>query len=170
MGLATSLERYLIRNGVSYEVVAHRITACTAAAAHMAQVSTSRVAKSVVLKRDNTGYLLAVLPASSRVLLGRLHHQLQRALDLASENEVRGLFWDCAPGAVPPFGPAYGLEVIVDDGIWDLPYVYFEGGDHVALVKVRGDDFRRLLPGARHGRFSRPAVPASRSAWAAALA
>lgn len=169
MGLAMLLVRYLIRNGVSYEVVTHRMTACSAASAHMAQVSSSQVAKSVVLK-DDTGYLLAVLPAANRVLLGRLHQQLQRAIGLATENEVNGLFWDCVPGAVPPLGPAYGLEVVVDDTLWGLSYVYFEGGDHRELVKVQGDDFQRLLPGARHGRFSRPASRSSRSAWAAARA
>ena len=127
------------------------------------------MAKSVVLKED-TGYLLAVLPASSRILLSHVHSLFQHAIGLATEDEVRSLFWDCAPGAVPPLGSVYGLEVIVDDAIWYSSYVYFEGGDHLALVKVSGDDFRRLLPGARHGRFSRPTTPASRSAWAAARA
>ncbi len=155
MALANSLVRYLIRNGVSYEVVAHQPTRCSTATAHEARVPCSRVAKSVLLK-DDEGYLLAVLPASNRLQLGRLHRQLRRTIGLATEGELRGLFADCAPGAVPPLGPVYGLEVIVDDSLLALPCVYFEGGDHLELVKVNGDDFQRLLPGARHGCFSAP--------------
>ena len=163
MALANSLVRYLIRNGVSYEVVAHQPTACSAATAHVARVPCGRVAKSVVLK-DELGYLLAVLPASNRVQLGRLHQQLRRAIGLATEGELQALFWDCAPGAVPPLGPVYGLEVVVDDSLLTLPCVYFEGGDHLELVKVKGNDFQRLLSGAWHGRFSAPLTLDSRSA------
>ena len=34
---------------------------------------------------------------------------------------------DCEPGAVPPLGAAYGLDVVVDDSLTDHSDVYFEG-------------------------------------------
>lgn len=155
MALAMNLVRYLIRNGVSYEVVAHRPTGSSAAAAHTARVPGACMAKSVLLK-DEEGYLLAVIPANSRLHLGRLHRQLRRRLGLASEREVEALFRDCSPGAVPPLGSVYGVTVAVDERLLGLSHVYFEGGDHVELVKIDGRDFGRLLDGALRGRFSEP--------------
>ena len=75
-------------------------------------------------------------------------------LGLATEDEVGALFEDCDLGAVPPVGAAYGLSVIVDDGLADAQEVYFEGGDHKTLIKVSGDAFQTLMKDARRGRFS----------------
>jgi Ala-tRNA(Pro) deacylase len=41
-------------------------------------------------------------------------------------------------GAVPPFGQVYGIETILDEAFVDAEEVYFEGGDHRALVHVNG--------------------------------
>ena len=61
---------------------------------------------------------------------------------------------DCAVGAVPPMGPAYGLEVIIDDSLNNQAEIFFEGGDHQELIHITGADFQRLLPDALHGSFS----------------
>jgi Ala-tRNA(Pro) deacylase len=34
------------------------------------------------------------------------------------------------------------------------PDIYFEAGDHVALVRVTGNDFLRLMAGAPRGEIS----------------
>lgn len=47
-------------------------------------------------------------------------------VDLADEGELGRLFRDCAPGAVPPIGECYGLDVIMDDSIQEQPEVYLE--------------------------------------------
>lgn len=56
---------------------------------------------------------------------------------------------------MPAAGQAYGLEVLVDDALLGEPDVYFEAGDRTELVRMSGADFRSLMSGARHGRFSR---------------
>jgi Ala-tRNA(Pro) deacylase len=153
MALALSLERYLIKCGIRYGVMVHRPTKYSLATAHAACVPAIRLAKSVVLS-DEQGYLLAVAPASHRVRLGSLHLQLKRPLGLATESELCNLFMDCATGAIPPLGPVYGLDVIVDYNLMGQPDIYFEGGDHRELIHVTGSDFRRLLPDAKYATFS----------------
>ena len=153
MALPLSLERYLIKTGIRYGVIIHRPTKYSIATAHAACVPAGRLAKSVVL-RDEQGYLIAVVPASHRLRLGWLHVQLRRELGLATESELTALFIDCELGAIPPLGPLYGLDVIVDDVLSEQPEIYFEGGDHRELIKVAGADFDRLLPNAMHGRIS----------------
>src|SRR5512134_3978048 len=97
---------------------------------------------------------MAVVPATHHVRLGQLSRQLGRHLGLATEQELRNLFSDCELGAIPPVGEAYHMEVIMDDSLATCPDIYFEGGDHIDLIHVRHDDFRKLMRHARHGLFS----------------
>lgn len=154
MSISPTLERFLADQEAPYDLVDHPYTTSgsmqTTQAAH---VPGDKMAKSVVLEEDGD-YLLAVLPATRHLRLGELHRQLDRRLGLATEREVADLFTDCDLGAIPALGQAYGLGVVWDESLAELPDVYFEGGDHRALVHMKGEDFRRLLAGAPHGRFS----------------
>ncbi len=153
MSIATTLEHYLAKRGVKYDVVQHPHTATALDSARTSHVSLDRLAKAVVLKGDD-GYLVAVLPASSHIQFGQLRKQLGIELDMANEEQIESLFHDCEPGAVPAIGAAYGLKVIVDDSLASEPEIYLEGGDHASLVHVSGSAFRELMAGARHSRFT----------------
>jgi len=154
MGIAITLQEYLDREGVHYELVEHPYTGNSMHAAEAAHVPGDLVAKSVVLE-DDQGYLMAVVPATHRVALGKVHRELDRMLGLATEDEVAHIFSDCDRGAAPAVGQAYGMDVMVDDRLLAREEVYFEAGDHRDLVHVRGDDFRSLMHDARHGQISR---------------
>jgi Ala-tRNA(Pro) deacylase len=153
MTIASTLQRHLEGQRVDYEVRSHPLTSSSSETAQSAHVSGNRVAKPVVL-RDGDGYLLAVLPASHHLSLEMLQAWLGRPVALASEQEIGKLFPDCDLGAIPPIGAAYGLDMVLEESLAGLDEVHFEGGDHRNLVKVGGDQFRRLMSGARQGRFS----------------
>lgn len=153
MGIAKRLKNFLDQQGVAYEVLAHHHTTSSLAAAQAANVPAGSLAKPVILE-DEQGYVMAVLPANCRLELGSLHQLLHRRLGLATEQAVTRLFKDCERGAIPPVGQAYGLEVVVDDSLASQSDIYFEGGDHRALLHVRHASLERLLPGARHGHIS----------------
>lgn len=154
MAMADTLRAYLDARGIRYELVSHPPTADSMSTAALAHVPGDRLAKSVVLE-DDRGYLLVVLPSTHRLHLGRLHKALHRALGLATESEVERLFADCQRGAVPAAGQAYGVETLVDESLADCPEVYFEAGDHSALVHLSGPEFERLMQGLPHGCYSR---------------
>jgi Ala-tRNA(Pro) deacylase len=116
-------------------------------------VPLDHIAKGVLLK-DRNGYILAVIPASEWVDLRRVQAELGRNLNLAPEIEVDRLFRDCDPGAVPPLGEAYGLQMILDQSLTSLSSIYFEGGDHEHLIRLSGDQFNALMLGVRRGHFS----------------
>jgi Ala-tRNA(Pro) deacylase len=144
MAIPASVYDYLEHEGVRYDVIAHSATRDAAHTAEAARVSGDRVAKSVVLE-DDSGYLMAIIPASHRLDLQAIGRELSRELVLASERELTHLFEDCAPGAVPPLGQAYGIDVVVDRNLADTPDIYFEAGDHLSLIHISGKDFRRLM-------------------------
>jgi Ala-tRNA(Pro) deacylase len=153
MTIAASVESYLTQTGVHYDVIPHHHTSNTNFSAQAAHVSGERLAKCVMLE-DNRGYLMAVLPATRKVDLGALHRRLGRELGLATESELVRLFADCEPGAIPPLGDAYGIDAIVDSSLVGAQDVYFESGDHCALVHVSGHDFLRLMGDAPRDRIT----------------
>jgi Ala-tRNA(Pro) deacylase len=147
MGIAITLKEYLSRMGTEYEVLSHPHTATALEAAQAARVPGDCLAKAVVLE-DANGYVMAVVPSTHQVRLGALSRQLKRDLHLARENELASLFKDCELGAMPPIGLAYGMETVVAEELAQEPEVWFEAGDHEALVHVSGTEFRTLMSGA----------------------
>ncbi len=153
MAIANRLRQYMKEQGVKFEVIRHPRSGSSIQSAETAHIPSDRLAKAVLLE-DEQGYLMAVVPASHRLELGALHRELHRQLGLATEREIRELFWDCASGAIPPTGAAYGIETILDDSLAELPEVYFEAGDHEELVRVDAEQFRSLMSGIEHARIS----------------
>lgn len=153
MKIANTVQETLDKCGGDYEVIPHRPTSScmqTAAAAH---VVGDRLAKSVILE-DEAGYVMAVLPATHRVDLGTLHRQLNRKLGLATEGELTQLFADCDIGAIPPLGPAYGMETILETSLLEQPDIYFEAGNHRDIIHLSRDRFLGLLKEADERHFS----------------
>jgi len=152
MSIAATVQTCLTEAGVEYDIIEHPRTSNSTHTAEAAHVSGARLAKSVVLE-DGERYLMAVVPATDQVDLGALHRRLGREIGLATEEEVATLFTDCEPGAVPPFGQIYGVETILDEAFVNAEDVYFEGGDHRALVHVNGSDFLKLMGNAPRARI-----------------
>lgn len=155
MAIAITLREFLDTHHLPYETLAHRHSASSKQTLDAASQTGDKVAKSLLLK-DEDQFLLAVLPANRRIHFGELHQQLGHHVGLATEAEVRQVFADCETGAVPPSGPLYDIETLVDDHLLAQPDVYFEAGDHENLVHMQQRDFRKLLGDASHGRFSHP--------------
>ena len=153
MGIAMRLSDYLKANEVQYEVVHHPHSGNSIQTARASNVPACCLAKAVVLE-DDTHAVMAVLPASRRLQLRELQAVSGHALRLATEADLKDLFKDCEPGAVPPVGVVYGIETIWDDSLMEQPETYIEAGDHETLVHMKTRDFIGLMKGARHMALS----------------
>jgi Ala-tRNA(Pro) deacylase len=139
-----TLENFLSARGAQYTVEHHSASMTSLDTARNACIDEASLAKSVVLE-DDRGFVLAVLPASRRLELDRVCRKLGRDLHISQEYEMVRLFPDCALGAIPPLGSAYGLATVVDVSLEDRDEVFFEGGDHETLVRMDGGQFLGLL-------------------------
>ena len=155
MPIANTLREYLDEAGVNYQLVHHDYASTCKAAADAARVPAAQVAKPVILE-DARGYLMAIVPADRRVEVPVVEQRTGRRLVLASERELLDVFNDCAKGAVPPVGQAYGVDVVWDDSLSRYPDIYLEAGDHTDLVRIKGRDFAFLMGRSQHGIISRP--------------
>lgn len=154
MFIPARLSSFLLAHDTEYDFHRHRHTRGSSDTAHAAHVPPHQLAKAVVLE-DDTGCVVAVVPADRYVRLGRLSQLLERPhLRLADEDRIAALFPDCERGAVPALGMAWGLETVVDDELENLTVVYIECGDHERLLRLDHKQFHALMRQARHGQFS----------------
>ena len=148
-----TVNNFLHRQRVDFEVVTHRPTATSLETVHAAHIPADRLAKGVVFE-DGERYVLAVIPATHRVDPWALGDLLDRDVFIADEDDFAMVFRDCRQGAVPPLGEAYGMSTVVDDSLIDLPDIYFECGDHEHVIHIDGEDFAKLMATAQHGPIS----------------
>lgn len=153
MAIAATVKAYLEKTDTRYSMVPHPHTWSSSETASAAHVPPERIAKAVVLA-DQTGYVMAVVPANRHVDIEALSRKFGRDLALAPEFRIGSVFKDCDLGAIPPLGSAYGMTTILDNCLIGLPEVYFEAGDHEDLILVDGEQFMSLMKGAQHGEFS----------------
>ncbi len=155
MSIPAHLTKYLDQRGSHYEVHTHEHSRSSAETARSAHVPSNQLAKSVILE-DETGVVMAVIPADRMVLLGEFARLLGRnKLRLAQEERVAQLFEGCEPGAVPAVGMAWGVATIVDDELESSDVVYLEGGDHERVLRMSHEEFHALMRAQPHGSFSR---------------
>lgn len=152
MTISATLKGFLDRQQASYELVPHPRTGSSMETAEEAHVPGKRLAKAVIV-REQGSYAMVVVPSAMHVDLAILRQQLGHDAELATEATLAELFPDCAVGAVPPVGAAWGLETYLDDCLLDEQEVYFEAGDHEELVRMSGEQFRRLLENAKRGHY-----------------
>lgn len=153
MAIAITLEQYLQDQDIDFDVLHHNKTRTSLETASVSHISGNCIAKCVILE-DDAGYVMVVLPASHKLDMFRVHEQVSRPLILAHENELPRLFTDCEIGSIPPIGDAYGIEMLVDDSLAEQADIYFEAGDHEALVHVDTENFGYITSDAVHGHFS----------------
>jgi len=135
-----TIRSYLTNRGIPFHVTTHspRMTAQeTAATTH---IPGRCFAKTVVLKGDGR-YVLAVVPASESVDLKRFREALGAPLDVATEEELGGLFPECETGAMPPLGGLFGLPVVVDECLAEEQSIAINGGTHRDVIELRWSDY-----------------------------
>ena len=145
MSIANRVQHYIQAQHRRWEPVEHAQSMTCLQAAHSAHVGPGLMAKAVLLK-DAEGFVLTVVPADHEVHIGEVNQTLGgRNLRFAPEHDLGPLFPDCSPGALPPFGALYGVATVWDPALAANADVYFEGGDHHTLVRMKGKDFGALM-------------------------
>ena len=68
-----------------------------------------------------------------------------RPAALESEQDFKGLFPECAVGAMPPLGNLFGLQTYVDESLAQQDYIVFEAGTHTDAIKLNYRDYERIV-------------------------
>ena len=139
------LKEFLDNQKVKYVAISHSTAYTAQEIAASAHIPGQQLAKTVMVKLDGK-LAMAVLPASYKVDLPALKDAASaKQIDLASEQEFRGLFPECELGAMPPFGNLYDLPVYVDESLTKDDVIAFNAGSHTELIKLSYKDFEALV-------------------------
>ena len=137
--------RHLEQEGIEFEVVEHAKRLSAASEAQAAGVSPDHAAKTVLL-RDDSGYRLAVIPASERLDLRKVRELLEEGKDvrLATEDEMEADFKHFELGAIPPLGEMIPAPEIVDRRLLEHERILCNGGDHEHSLLIDPREILRL--------------------------
>ena len=140
-----TLREFLDQKKIKYIAVAHSPAYPAQEIAASAHIPGREVAKTVMVKLDGK-MSMAVLPASFQVDLKRLAEVAGAAkVELATEEEFKGLFPECEPGAMPPFGNLYDMQVYATESLAEDAEIAFNAGSHTELLKLSYADFEKLV-------------------------
>jgi Ala-tRNA(Pro) deacylase len=132
-------------SGVKYEVTEHKPVFTAQRMAAVEHESGRNVAKPVIVKADGR-YVMCVLAACCKIDLQALKKGLgAKNVELATEDEIGGIFDDCELGAEPPFGNIYELETIVDKELTQDDHILFQAGVHNKAIKMSMADYKKVV-------------------------
>ena len=139
------LSDFLEMSGVDYKHIPHPIAYTAQETAAAAHIPGQFLAKTVIVKIAGD-LAMVVLPATSKVDL-RL---LQTAsggipVELASEREFQRQFPNCEPGAMPPFGNLYNMDVYATEELTHDPEIAFNAGSHRDLVQLSYKSWSKMV-------------------------
>jgi len=138
-----SVAEFLTDHQVPFETIYHAPAFSAHKRAKYLHTPGKQVAKCVLLV-GQSGYMLAVLPATRQIDLERLSAQLGESVRIAEDREITWVFRDCEWGVVSPFGTLYGLSTILDDSFDRSALLVFEGRLHAESIRLRCSDYETL--------------------------
>lgn len=159
MPLSERLRDYLDSHRVAYHVTSHPKAFTAREVASAEHMPARELAKTVVVLGDGS-YHLIVIPASKLVDFQEVRLALGLyQVRLATEEEIAKLFPDCEIGAMPPFGPLYGLPVYLDRSLTADANIAFNGGTHLDVIHMRTEDFRNMVSPTTVSLAREPVMP-----------
>jgi Ala-tRNA(Pro) deacylase len=142
---AKKLKQYLDENKIKYLSITHSSAYTAQEIAATAHVPGKELAKTVIIKIDGK-MTMAILPASNKVDFEILKNAIGTPnVRLAEEYEFIDRFPGCEPGAMPPFGNLYGMDVYAAKGLTEDDEIAFNAGTHTELIRMDYKDFERLV-------------------------
>jgi Ala-tRNA(Pro) deacylase len=136
-----SIDRFLQEARVPFTTFQHRPAFTAQEEAAVSHVPGRSWAKIVVCFADEEP-VLVVLPACFRVDFDALRALTgATAIRLGREEEFAGLYPDCQPGAMPPFGNLYLQRVFVDQTLVGEVEMVFNAGTHTDAIRMHYGDF-----------------------------
>jgi Ala-tRNA(Pro) deacylase len=142
---AKKVKTFLDDHEIKYITIKHSTAYTAQEVAALTHIKGKEIAKTVIVKIDGT-MAMAVVPASYRVDISRLREVTGATdIELATEEEFKGMFPECDAGAMPPFGNLYDMKVYVAQSLADDESIAFAAGSHSEVIRLAFADFERLV-------------------------
>ncbi|MDS4028884.1 MAG: HDOD domain-containing protein [Candidatus Contendobacter sp.] len=160
MKLPDAVQSYLDQQGLPYRLIVCPSGESLNQIAASLAIPLRQVARIVLLK-EKSNLVMAILPCSHVLDFSRLYHLSQCNLEPVHGTETARFFQShgCSIRSYPPLPEVFHIPALVDDSLAmdDEDETYFDSGSGNLLVHMRNADFRALLARARWEHFATPA-------------
>lgn len=156
------LEQFLGARQARFQLVTHSRDGAPPHAARSHVAAWAFTKAEMVRVRD--GLVMAVVPATCVVDFSALARVIGHGpVRPASADEIHRVAPECVPGAIPPFGPLFGVPTVVDHRLLRAREITMPAGDAYTMLRMRVHEYRRLaVP--RVGDFAIPETLLARGA------
>jgi Ala-tRNA(Pro) deacylase len=134
---------FLRGRSIWFESLLHSPASSSTRRAHNVHIPGRRVAKTVLVKAGDR-FVVVVLPSTMKIDLVRLGAVMglpAADLRLATGDELLGIFTDCEPGVVPPFGGLYDLATVFDASLVEVGELVFGGNTRHEGLRMHSRDY-----------------------------
>jgi Ala-tRNA(Pro) deacylase len=139
------LKEFLDKEKIKYVSIVHSTAYTAQEVAASAHIPGKELAKTVIVQLDGQ-MAMAVLPANRKIILQDLREVTgSDQVKFVAEDDFKMKFPECEPGAMPPFGNLYGMEVYAAGALGDNEAIAFNAGSHTEVIKLAYKDFERLV-------------------------
>ncbi|MFZ6035791.1 MAG: aminoacyl-tRNA deacylase [Patescibacteria group bacterium] len=134
---------FLEKNGLPYEVVAHRTVYTAYDLAQTLKAKLQEIAKTLLVKVDRE-YFLVIVPAHYKLDVSKVKKLFRaKKVSIASEGEMKRKF-KVKPGAMTAFGTVHTVGVVMDKALLKAQKVLFGAGSFTESVRMKVKDFIKL--------------------------
>jgi len=139
------LKEFLDKEKIKYVSIVHSTAYTAQEVAASAHIPGKELAKTVIVQLDGE-MAMAVLPANRKIILQDLREVTGAdQVKFVAEEDFKMKFPECEPGAMPPFGNLYGMEVYAATALGENEAIAFNAGSHTEVIKLAYKDFERLV-------------------------
>ena len=138
------LKNYLASNKVKYVTINHSPAFTASEIAELSHISGKEMVKTVIF-HAGSDMCMAVVPSNFWVSCENLKKVTGAPfVELAQEHEFTSMFPGCAPGAMPPFGHLYDMDVFMDEKLLEDEMIAFSAGSHSQILQMALNDYVEL--------------------------
>lgn len=146
MAIPKKLLNYLDKAKIGYKIIRHKTVYTAYDTSQTLRAKIGEIAKTLVIKADKN-YLLAVLPASHKLDLGKLKKIAKaKKVEIAKEGMMKKIF-KIKPGAITPFGQIYKVPVYVDKSLLRVKKIIAGAGTFEESVVMTVKNFLKATEG-----------------------
>jgi len=145
------IQKILTDSGSWYETFEHEpVRTSEQAARTRPGYSLQQGAKALVVNvkksKSEKFFVMLVLPAHLKIDNKKVKEYFQaKDFRFATEGEVLEITDGVQPGAVPPFGNLFDLEVLVDPKLLENQKIAFNAGDRSFSIAMKSEDYINLV-------------------------
>ena len=165
MPISKTLQSFLDKNKIKYEVVEHKIVYTAHDKAATLHVKPNIVGKTMVMVFDKKHYMIGLIPANKnldkkKVLIAfnnlrkKAGERGYKKIDFAKESWMKKTFKGIDVGATPPFSSFYNLPFFIDNSLIKQTKIIVNGGKYNLSLKISPANLLKLNPQAIKGDFS----------------